>query len=180
VLAINQDRLERPWLAFGLVAAALEVTIWTTVLARSRPLALLAPAPAPAALGVECVVVAIGGFAMTGLARLTAGSRLIVFKVTPLANGLLFVLGQLCLCGASRTCGGRDNHAVTLTLAAFGSSDQSSGRNASSTCCAAAVGVTSPAATFASRPGTKAATSASPRSDSTSVSETSDHNHCRA
>jgi hypothetical protein len=119
------------------------------------------PQPDPiAALGAACVVIAIGGFAMTGLAPLTARWKLIVFKVRPLANGLLLVLGQVCLRGASRT--------------------QPCGRNASSTCCAAAVGVTSPADTLASRPGTRAATSPSPRSNSTSVSETSDHIHCRA
>jgi fucose 4-O-acetylase-like acetyltransferase len=154
--------LLRPlWFGVLLLLLAVLVAAWSRFeRPRARADESVRGSSALAALGVACVVVAIGGFAMTGLAPLTAGSKLIVFKVTPLANGVLLVLGQVCLWGASRT--------------------QFSGRNASSTCCAAAVGVTSPAATLASRPGTRAATSASARSDSTSVSDTSDHIHCRA
>lgn len=66
VLAINQDRLERPWLAYALVAAALGVTIWTTVLARSRPLALLAPAPIVVEMIVALGLSFGGGWAYEG------------------------------------------------------------------------------------------------------------------
>src|SRR5215207_4648893 len=63
VLLVSRHQLERPWLAVGLVALALAVTVADTVLLRTRPGELCRPGPIAAELAVGAILVLCDGVA---------------------------------------------------------------------------------------------------------------------
>jgi len=63
VLTVSRDDLARPWVAVGLVALALVVTVGDTVLLRTDTAALLRPAPIVVELTVGAVLVFCDGWA---------------------------------------------------------------------------------------------------------------------
>ena len=63
VLLVSRADLERPWLAIGLVALALAVTVADTVLLRTAPSALCRPGPVAAELAVGAMLVLCDGVA---------------------------------------------------------------------------------------------------------------------
>ena len=63
VLLVSRHQLERPWLALGLVAVALAVTVADTALLRTRPSALVQPGPVAAELAVGAMLVLCDGVA---------------------------------------------------------------------------------------------------------------------
>src|SRR5204862_5348329 len=63
VLAVSRADIRRPWLAVGLISAALAVTALDTGLLRRDPLALLRPGPVIAELAVGAGLVLCDGWA---------------------------------------------------------------------------------------------------------------------
>jgi signal transduction histidine kinase len=63
VLVVNRDQLDKPWLAIGLVALALVVTVMDTVLLRSDPAALTRLGPVLAELAVGAALLLGDGIA---------------------------------------------------------------------------------------------------------------------
>jgi signal transduction histidine kinase len=104
-LLIARDQLEHRWLAIGLVAMALAVTIAATVALRSRPAALVAPAPVVVELAVGAGLVLCDGIAFGhGHAFSTSQS---LGAVWPLAGILAagVALGPVAATGAGVTLG---------------------------------------------------------------------------
>lgn len=63
VLLVSRHDLERPWLALGLAAMALAVTVADTALLRTNPAALCRPGPVAAELAVGAMLVLCDGVA---------------------------------------------------------------------------------------------------------------------
>jgi signal transduction histidine kinase len=63
VLLVTRDELERPWMALGLAAMALAVTVADTALLRTNPSALCRPGPVAAELAVGAMLVLCDGIA---------------------------------------------------------------------------------------------------------------------
>jgi signal transduction histidine kinase len=97
VVAISRDRLERPWLAYVLVAAATAVTVVASVALARRPLLLVRPAFVSVELVVGVALLVGDGFAFDDLAdrQSLAGSWPLVgvlhasVLLGPIAGGIL-------------------------------------------------------------------------------------------
>jgi signal transduction histidine kinase len=100
VLTVSRDDLRRPWLAVGLVAVALAVTVADTILLRADPGALLRPGPVAAELAVGAALVLCDGWAYGSDHAFSTSQSL--GSVWPLAGilGTGVALGPLAAAGA--------------------------------------------------------------------------------